>query len=141
MGLIASHDAYQGSYDGFGRWRRRIAELGGYPIIETDFYHGYLSPMTDIDFYSYPLRNFSGKWNKDERPKDPLIYLIIHHDDEGSFTPFMCRALADRLDGILKDIDGREISPDDCSRTLHSVTAQFIEGLRLAQRERRRLIF
>lgn len=140
MGLTTTHDAFSGSYEGFNMWRRRIAELGGYPIIMTERYHGYLRPMTDIDFYSYPLRNFNGKWNKDERPEDPLLYLIIHHDDEGSFTPFMCRALANRLDGILKDIDGREICPGQW-RTLHSVTAQFIEGLRLAHSQRRRLIF
>lgn len=142
MGLTTSHNAYQGSYSGFGAWRRRIAELGGYPIVQVPSYWSESQTMdgTDIDYMAYKPENFAGKWDKDELPEDPLLFLIIHSDCAGMILPTHCKKLADRLDGILKDMDPEEICPAHY-HTLHSVTAQFIEGLRLAHKERRRLRF
>jgi len=56
MGLDCSHNAWNGSYSAFARWRDFIAERGGYDFIETDRMR-----HPNIDWEKIEVENYAGK--------------------------------------------------------------------------------
>lgn len=123
MGLDTSHDCWHGSYGAFSRWRNKVAEAAGYMV---GSFGGESMPRILLDWGHVTQSNLLGEW--DDCPRDPLIFLIAHADDEGVIHPAQAGPLADRLAELLPKLDG--IS--SLHLTDREKTQQFIDGLRAA---------
>lgn len=83
MGLNVSHNAWQGAYSNFNRFRSLIAKELGHSLEAFDGFGGYLKMETVL---------------KDE----PLVILLDHSDCDGYIKWQDCPALANRLREIEK---------------------------------------
>jgi len=87
MGLDTSHNAWHGSYTGFGEWRKWIAEQIG---IKLDAMEGFKPSGKVITWKSLP--------------HDDLHYLLHHSDCDGSITWNRCGKIAKRLKEVVKKV-------------------------------------
>lgn len=71
-------------------------------------------------------RKHVGEWDTD--PDDMLLVLLVHSDADGLITPDHAGRLADRLEGLLVNIEPNAFR-QLCMRTC---TEKFIAGLRRA---------
>jgi hypothetical protein len=128
------------------RWRQKIASVAGMPpldLMEGFFEKGsYRDPLVEISktfpamascFYeSLPI-----KW--EALKPDPLHVLLYHSDCDGEISPKDCSKIADRLEELLpllpKGDSGGHIGD------YRDKTKEFIEGCRLAAKEKKPLEF
>ncbi len=152
MGLDTSHDAWHGAYSSFNTWRTKIAEIAGFPPLELmqGFYSDngeYPSIWVLID-YKYPLGNeidmasirrlrerLPIKWDLFE--KHPLIELLTHSDCEGHINYGACGKIATELERLLQSLEEDEITKFPYKER----TKQFIEGCKLAHKNKEKLEF
>jgi hypothetical protein len=119
MELDTTHDAWQGSYTAFNRWRGRLAEVAGYEVVA-----GW---DISVDWESITEDNALGLW--EETPDDPLLVLIAHSDCQGAIYPEQAHRLADRIEGLIPHLpDGTA----DQIKDWRGMTQQFVDGLRAA---------
>ena len=85
--LKVSHDAFEGSYTMFHHWREGLEELSS----------------IHVDPLSYSNENYEGVWRRD--PVEPLIVLLVHADAYGRIPARFTQSLADRLQGLMEDMD------------------------------------
>lgn len=105
MGLVVSHDCWDGSYSSFMEFRKALAQAAGLPELET--MAGFTSPGLS--------------WAPFEQ--DALCVLLNHPDSWGEIAAEDCEILADRLDEVLQQMPpGR----------WRQAAAQFSVGLRAA---------
>src|SRR5262249_12016522 len=111
-----SHNAWHGSYSSFGEWRRRIAEVAGFPPLPDMWGH---SPVYkgEPPGKQLPWGTTSG---------DPrLIPLLNHSDCDGEIAPVNCHLIAEALEELLPKLRQRE-----SDRWIWGSTVQFINGCR-----------
>jgi len=131
MGLDTTHDAWHGPYGSFSRWRHALAVAAG--IIEEG--ENLYSDPTPIEWDSVGT-DYMGRWEKD--PEDVIWVLLAHSDCEGEIKKRFLLPLADRLEGLLPKLEA-----DGCTYEFssHGKATQFIQGLRLAASENKKVKF
>ena len=164
MGLDVSHGCWSGSYSAFMRWRVKLAELIGIPLMYMegfwdggDCFHGKLlaesmewakprdggpgcgslyGPMLHR-FCEGVLKFLPLKWEAFK--PDPLHVLLNHSDCDGEIATEHCGPIADRLAELLPKLpdvdDGGHIG------NWRDATQQFIGGLRLAAKRGQKVTF
>ncbi len=133
MGLDTTHDAWHGAYSAFSRWRDTLAEAAGYTFHEIE----YGRRLVDLDWGGIEAvigHDLLGRWPRiparhDGTP-DPLILLLAHSDCEGELQVEFHDPLAERLEGLLPKLEGKEGGGHIGSYV--EKTEQFIAGLRRA---------
>lgn len=142
MGLDTTHDAWHGSYSGFGAWREAVAIAAGlmepgeklFPGLDYD-----TRPVCGIDWAKYDaMTDCYGKWT--EEPDDPIFYLLDHSDCEGEIKKRHLLPLADRLEGLLDKLGSEEEQWDRITSD-RTKAERFIAGLRLAASENKKVKF
>lgn len=111
MGLDTTHDCWHGAYSAFHRWRTKIAEVAGYPPLDS-------------------MQGFDGERSWDEFQADPLAKLLHHSDCDGSIAAADCGPIADRLAELVP-----LLPPGDGGGHIgdwRAKTESFINGLRRA---------
>lgn len=136
MGLDTSHDAWNGAYGAFSRWREAVAKAAGYAVarLEGDPHETIL-----IDWGHVADKNYQGEW--DEPPADPLMVLIAHSDCDGVIHPVHAGPLADRLEALLPDLSSDGEGHLTRYGGYQGATERFIKGLRAAAAAREDLEF
>lgn len=76
------------SYSTFNEWRDHIYSVSG---------------SIDVEELDTRKRNAYGYW--DEIPIDPILILMIHHDDQGYIFPREAKELKERIKGLMHEID------------------------------------
>ena len=97
MGLhihTATDTIIQVSCSYFVALRIKIAEQLGYEIGLNDDLHN-PRKIIKLDYSNFEMKNAKGIW--DTVPCDPLLYLIIHSDYDGTLSPYMYESLIERL--------------------------------------------
>lgn len=137
MGLCTTHNAWQGSYGSFSKWRKDIAVAAGLIKPEDELYPsmaaGKVSPI-NWEFWDSQT-DYYGKWKKD--PDDVIWVLIAHSDCEGHIKKRFLLPLADRLEALVPVVD----DPESISEWYGGRTQRFVDGLRLAAQEGKKLRF
>jgi hypothetical protein len=152
MGLDLSHNCWHGAYSAFARWREKLAELVGIPLHLMEGYYtkndlilpdalDWIAPREGGplcgSYYGPHLhRRITEilKWlpiSWSVLSDDPIIVLLNHSDSRGLIVYGQCVPLADRLEGLLPEL---EKLPDDPGHIGNwaDKTRKFIAGLRLA---------
>lgn len=111
MGLDISHDTWHGAYSSFMRWRRKIAEIAGYP--ELDKMYG-----------------FGGNIQWGAYMQNPLTELLSHSDCDGEISYEDANKIADALEALLPKLAGLDGGGHIGDYT--EKTKEFIAGCRLA---------
>lgn len=99
-----SHDAYEGSFADFVKFRKVLAlvsEIGLKPA--PDDIKEFEEYIPNIDFEEYDEENSLGEWP--EMPGDPLIIVFTHLDSGGVIHPQHLEPLIVRFDEIIADVD------------------------------------
>lgn len=151
MGLNCTHEAWDGAYSAFGRWRDQVARAAGYavwPVIYDDMKSqngsGFGRDTVMIDWGHISEENIMGEWV--ETPSDPLIVLIAHSDCEGFIYREQQIPLAERLEGLipaLAEFENEQPGMGHIARWggLAGCAKRFAEGLRRAHSAREDLGF
>lgn len=125
MGLDTTHGCWHGPYSAFMRYREKLVALawGPDPLRGNIYnYRGFHDPeshhkheITSVEPLEFPA-------------DDPLTILIDHSDCDGEILPEQARALADRLEELMKKRMPNRALYDE----LAPATARWITGLRAA---------
>lgn len=83
MGLDTSHNAWNGPYSSFNRFREKLAKMIGIDLNQMEGFGG------------------SNSWDK---VNDGLVPLLNHSDCDGHLTPEESKMIADRLDELMPQI-------------------------------------
>lgn len=138
MGLDCSHNAWNGAYSAFMRWRARLAEVAGLPPIEL--MEGFFNERETL-YFGQDLNNeiWGGKlamlqkglpirW--DCLKPSTLHELLYHSDCDGEIATDRCGPIADELEKLIPLLpdqdDGGHIG------NWREKTKQFVTGLRAA---------
>ena len=135
MGLNVSHDAFDGAYSAFNRFRGIIAKAmgGSWPPHEDK--------NLDDNLWYYDDENFS------EKTQPGLFELMRHSDCDGYITPGKCKKVADELEDLLPKLEQLQETHGlggghiENSRGYVAVAKRFIAGCRLAHESKERLLF
>lgn len=158
MGLDVSHGCWLGGYERFMRWRSAVAKAAGMPPLQwmEGFYAhaditsedakrtinamGFAPESTwarDLLTAFYYPNNLPILWSA-LRPS-PLHLLLHHSDCDGEIRWKDCAAIADTLEALL-DVIPRTVD-GGAGDELRSQTRDFIDGLRLAARQKENVEF
>lgn len=143
MGLDTTHGAWHGPYGSFSRWRREVAVAAGIIQADESLYplRGYDSDTlkdSPIDWTLWDAQtDYMGKWKQD--PDDVIWVLLAHSDCEGHIKERFLLPLADRLEALVPAVDHNEFG--GYSGYARNRTQQFVDGLRLAASEGKRVKF
>lgn len=131
MGLSISFNCFRASCSTFNDLRCAIARAAGVPVSRRDFGQFLTREWWTLpNEEQYTLDNYAGQWEPGQ-PEDVLLVLLVHADDDGVIVHRHTGPLADRLEGLLPKIPGREwgllaaIQP-------YGMTEHLIRGLRRA---------
>lgn len=105
MGLDTSHGAWHGPYSQFNAFRRRVAQLAGFPPLEQmeGFGGGHLTPGKPVGTL---------KWG--DTPGDTRLIPFLHHSDcDGEISPADCLEIANAMEDLALKIGDPEPSTDD----------------------------
>ncbi len=111
MGLDTTHGCWHGAYSAFGRWRTKVAEVAGFPPLDS-------------------MEGFGGVTAWEPFQADPLTTLLSHSDCDGTIPSADCGPLADRLAEVLPKMP--EGDGGGHIRDWRAKTQSFIDGLRRA---------
>ena len=151
MGLNISHNAFDGAYSAFMRYRQKLAEVMGLPPL--DLMDGFYSTETNNPLvllnYRYPngdeldmahlrriFKSMPIRW--ESLKPNPLHELLYHSDCDGHINWRKCGKMADELEKLLPMLNedyGGHLG------NLKETTEKFIKGLRLAYSNKEKLIF
>jgi hypothetical protein len=130
VGLDTTHDCWHGPYSAFTRWRQALAQAAGYAVWKVELGHGPPTPTVMLDWGHLGTEpHLLGEWA--ETPSDPLLVLIVHHDDQGEIRPAQASALADRIEALTPLLPPEEHGSWQ-PEWMRSRSAQFVAGLRKA---------
>lgn len=153
MGLDISHDTWHGAYSAFHRWRKRIAQLAGYPPLEL--MQGFYGDSNCIHLASREIPFKEGfNWLagpiKEIHNQLPILWsslkeralneLLYHSDCEGSIGWNNCQAIADELKELIPLMDENEDGGGHIGNW-RETTQKFINGLETAARLKEDLTF
>lgn len=136
MGLVITHDAYEGSFEAFNLFRKELlAAIGGKYLPK-------LSVNTTVKNWFFSKDSvFSDETHKG------LVEFFNHSDSDGAITPEMCKVIADELENILPLIQKYESTQASKNQQIISrggyvqMTIDFIKGCRLAHSNNESLDF
>lgn len=147
MGLDVTHDCWHGAYSAFGRWRAKLAELGGYELDAWQLRHPHGAELWEKPEWRHLVKepppektrglifwdnittdNLQGDWEM--MPEDPLIILLAHSDCDGKITADHAGPLAVRLEKLIP-LMGEEDGGGHIGSYAEKTT-QFVKGLREA---------
>lgn len=153
MGLDTTHNAWHGAYSAFNTWRKKIAEVAGFPPLEL--MEGFYDPIPPNERhlptlypgivmgneYSFNLKELDKrlpiKW--DCLKPSPLHELLCHSDCDGYLNWGACGKIANELQKLLP------LLPDEDAGGhigyWKEKTQQFIDGCRLAHKKKEKLQF
>ncbi len=149
MGLNCSHDAFHGAYGKFHRWRRTLADLADYPLLDimAGFYtqdtEDHCRVLLDADAHFTPnivkdlFYNDFLPISWDNFKDDPLIELLRHSDCAGDISPESCEKIADRIEYVTSNIVKNVVIDEQ----FITITETFVKGLRAAHEANEPLIF
>jgi hypothetical protein len=117
MGLemyVGDDCVWSSRYSTFNDWRDYLYAISGYPDVE-----------------SFPImrRNGYGYWK--DIPSDPMVILMLHHDDAGYIFPKEARLLRDRI---------KLLKPEVCKEWVRH-TNMFLKALSTAIKRDERIEF
>lgn len=92
MGLATTHGAWHGSYSAFGSWRKWIAKIRGFNLLNMVGFGG------------------DQAWSEAQK-QDPLYPLLSHSDCDGELSPKECALVALGLSQIILDAS-QYLEPD-----------------------------
>lgn len=121
MGLDTTHNAYHGSYGGFGHMRNAVGQAAGYQLVQ-DALHGHV--FVDVPTELFTSDHVEGEWG--EVPEDPLMVLFCHSDCDGVIHPREAAALEARLREVIPMI------PEVPDTFMRDRVTQFADGLKRA---------
>lgn len=132
MGLDTSHGAWHGAYSAFMRWRRKIAQLGGWPPLQL--MEGFIS---DSDLYAFSqdykaeaarlMEEFSLPLKWDLNPDRRLIPLLTHSDCDGQLSVEELKQIVPALRELLPRLKDEPEAFGHIGNW-HDKTMTFIEG-------------
>lgn len=128
-----SHGCYAGSTERFDSLRCTWAQVAGYGLFDFRNQGGPVLPRLNYDLYSE--QDMCGEW-PDGAPDDPLVILLVHHENKGYIKWTHCSFLADRLE----ELEAKMSAPGTTSTWVLS-TQQFHRGLRTAAHWKQDVIF
>lgn len=130
MGLQVSHDAYRGSYTGFGAIRVHAAELAGWEVTKKKKQFGMLDGEWEYpdDQPAIQEHNLLGLWL--HTPADPLTVLMAHLDTDGYIYFEQQIPLAERLEELAEKPGAAQRKVGD--ESVRICLRRFAQGLRLA---------
>ena len=155
MGLDTSHGAWHGAYSAFYRWRCAIAEAANVPLdlMEGFYVRGedamggdpsqealdWMKPRSGGPLCGSHLGPVIHSWFERVHRwlpiswsifgDDPLVVLLPHSDCDGEIAPEDCGRIADRLEGLLPQLEG---NGGGHLGDIQDKTRTFIEGCRAA---------
>lgn len=147
MGLNCSHNAWNGGYISFMRWRSKLSKIAGLPPLEL--MEGFYNPLNGRNLPTLYHGVDTGKppFGDKSRPffvdidsqlpirwdclsPSPLYELLNHSDCDGSIKSGNCEDIAYKLEEL------KQLLPDEDAGghigNWKQKTQQFIDGLRLA---------
>lgn len=150
MGLNCSHNAFDGSYGAFYRFRSAVARAAGgsYP---PHFAYSSVTGELIKDEYGFPVRDhtlddemlyWGDDYNKENSPG--LFIFLCHEDCEGEIEPDDCLLVANDLEKLLPKLEKMKTGGGHLARygdTMADVARNFIEGCRLAAKNNEQLLF
>lgn len=126
MGLDTDYGCWRGAYSAFTRWRNKLAEVAGYPLVRDDHGYEYAGVVNDPRWTD---ANFQGEWSLP--PEDPLLILLVHSDCDGTIPAKLVPFLRMRLEQLLP------LLPDEDNGghigNWRDKTQAFIDGLAKAE--------
>lgn len=139
MGLDCSHDAFNGAYSAFNRFRKFIvaATGGSYPP------HGPGFALSN-DEYRLGTSNDPNDYSEESWPG--LYELLGHSDCDGEISPEMCTKVADDLERLMPAFEEHERRSEPAGGHLQTIgyvgaIRRFIAGCRLAAANNEPLTF
>lgn len=154
MGLDTSHNAWHGSYGSFYNWRRQIARAAGCPpldLMEGFYFESSHNMFTLLD-HKFPLgtelevgainnmrKDLPIKW--DSLKPSTLHELLNHSDCDGYISYGKCGKIAKELERIFNNLPVETEEESKFPYSLRNLTKQFIDGLKLANEKKEKLIF
>lgn len=144
MGLTCSHEAFNGPYSYFDKWRQYLTQIAGLPPLEL--MEGYYFSLNNHDSFPFPTLYHTDKdnlWRIESIDKclpiqwnslkyTPLFILLKHSNCDGEISVRRCWRLKLALENLLPHMDDEEWI---------SVTKRFISGLILAHKNNEPLTF
>lgn len=145
MGLNCSHDAWDGAYSAFHRWRCKIAEAAGLPPLELmegfynkdTLYFGRIEELWESKVTELGTR-LPIRW--DCLKKSPLHELLYHSDCDGDIPWRRCGKIADELEKLLPAMEAFGDGGGHIG-AYKDKTQTFIDGLRDAFASKENLEF
>jgi hypothetical protein len=144
MGLRCSHDAFQGAYSAFRRFRQAVCYVIG----------GSFPPHKNRDFPvlpenllpDEPLDENTWYWDADKYSHEThpgLSIFLLHHDDRGEISPEDCVKVANDLEALIPELEKLSFSWGHIERDggFAAVCRKFVNGCREAARLQEPLIF
>lgn len=140
MALKISHGAFQGGYSQFRYWRNLLGVVAGYALTQVN--DGCCGLVEGFDFgdISNDKNLKIGNWS--EKPKDPLMILLVHSDTEGHINKEDLIPLMNRMEELLPLVQARSVmtkKPVDSSCV--QITQNFIDALSQASTNDEVLMF
>lgn len=133
MGIYITHNAFDGAYWAFNRFRSFVCEAigGSFPPHEDK------TLLDDIWYYGEG-------YNRETHPG--LYEFFSHSDCDGEISPEMCVVVANELESILPLVEDLATKHEVHGHILRdggyvAVTKRFIEGCRKAAAENEPLVF
>jgi hypothetical protein len=159
VGLDTSHDCWHGAYSAFMNWRQMVAKAAGMPPLGfMEGYYGYTNIEHDEAKESLRSIGFAEEhvWARDilssfygvggnmpitwdSLKPSPLHFLLSHSDCEGEIPHELCDGIADELEKLLPELP--EGDAPGHIRNWRDKTQTFIDGLRLAAKEKENVDF
>lgn len=140
MGLDVTHDAFSGAYSAFNRFRQVVAKAAGcsYPNHTEDFVSGDETiPLAELDQGRYYTPSGFNKTNPG------LTAFFVSNDCEGTFSPKVCKQMADEMEAVLHGIDAQGSDWGHIERDggFGAVARKYITGCRLAHSLKEKMVY
>lgn len=137
MGLDCSHDAWNGAYSAFNRFRQAIAWAvgGSFPPHYRRNDDGTMKARIDGSFILALDMDPDQIYLDDEftRETNPGLWeFLLHSDCDGEIAPDMCAKLADEMEALLPKLDSLNEAGGHLPRGPAYAARRFIKGCREA---------
>ena len=148
MGLNCTHNAFDGAYSAFNRFRQAVCFIigGSYPphyLYQPD---GQLTEVDGHIVYQKELDENRFYWGEGRTPKENpgLWEFLTHSDCDGSISPSMCKKVANELEELvpaMRELNWEAHGHLERNGGYAATLEQFIAGCRAAHKARQSLKF
>lgn len=130
--MDVSHGCFSGEIPIFDSLRLIWADVAGYGTVDYGDVGGPIVPR--ISYHLYSQEDMLGEW-PEGAPDDPLLILLVHHEQAGLIKVSHCPFLADRLESL------EHIMMKAQMMSCVLLTQQFVRGLRTAAHYNQDVVF